>query len=145
MSTESHFREIHESCHRGNICITFDWSEIGCSIPVRAYRCDLCSKHMAVWTSYPRGYFKLTNEQIGDVSRYRFGTKITDYLICGVMPTVTCLIEATRYRAVNVNTFDNVNPPGLAEAATDFESEAVDTHLSIRKRNCTPKIVDIAA
>ena len=45
-------------------------------------------------------------------------------MTCGVIPIVTCLIEATRYAVVNATTFDNVDRSQLVEVATDYDQFA---------------------
>jgi len=89
-------RRIHGSCHCGNIRFTFDWSGGDGKIPVRAFGCDMCTKHRGVWTSNSRGQFDMTVEDESEVSRYRFGTKTADFhvcRVCGVVPIVTCAID----------------------------------------------------
>ena len=143
MTNPASYRRIHGSCHCGNIRITFDWPESGPTIPVRACRCALCTKHSAVWTSHPEGRFELRIADDSRATRYRFGTKTADFhvcLTCGVVPIATCIIEGTRYAVVNVNTFDDVDRAQLVETPRDFESETTDARLARRQRNWTPEL-----
>lgn len=136
------YRRIHGSCHCGNIRVTLDWPDSGPTIPVRACGCALCTKHRAVWTSHPDGRFFLRIADDSRVTRYRFGTKTADFhicLTCGVIPVATCVIEATRYAVVNVNTFDDVDRSQLVEAPRDFEGETTEDRLARRQRSWTPE------
>jgi hypothetical protein len=135
-------RRIDGSCHCGNIRFEFDWPDAGPTIPVRACGCSMCTKHRGVWTSNPRGRFRLRIGDESKVTRYRFGTKTADFHVCttcGVVPIVTCEIEGARYAVVNVNTFDNVDRSQLVESATDFERETTEDRLARRRRNWTPE------
>jgi hypothetical protein len=144
MGTEGS-RQIHGSCHCGNIRFTLAWPAHVMPIAVRACGCSHCLKHRAVWTSHPDARFAL---QIADATRatcYRFGTKTADFHVCatcGVVPIVTCEIDGARYAVVNVNTFDDCDRSQLVESSTDFEGEALGHRLARRRRNWTPEAVD---
>lgn len=134
-------RQIHGSCHCGNISFTFDWPDSGGFIPVRACGCTFCQKHQGVWTSHPEGLVKLSVDDPSRVQRYRFGTETADFHICsecGVAPVVTCEIDESHYAVVNVHCFDNVDRAELEESATDFEGETTEDRLARRKRNWAP-------
>ena len=140
-------RQIHGSCHCGNVRVRLDWPHVGPTIPVRACGCGLCTKHRAVWTSHPDGRFLLELADPSQVKKYRFGTRTADFhvcLTCGVMPIATCVIDGTLYAVVNVNTFDNVKPGELVETPTDFEGETTENRLARRRRNWTPGTVGTA-
>jgi hypothetical protein len=138
------YRQIHGSCHCGNIRVTFDWPNSGSAIPVRACGCDLCTKHRAAWTSHPDGRFSLHITDKSWATQYRFGTKTADFHVCqkcGAIPIVTCTIEGIRYAVLNVNTFDNVDRSELIETATNFGGETIENRLARRRRNWTPEAV----
>lgn len=136
---------IHGSCHCGNIRFEFDRPDAGAMIPVRACGCSMCVKHRGVWTSHPRGQFRLRIGNETKVTRYRFGTKTADFHVCstcGVVPIVTCEIDGARYAVVNANTFDNVDRNQLVESIADFEGETAENRLARRRRNWTPEASD---
>lgn len=142
MNETAAYRRIHGSCHCGNIRITLDWPGNPETIPVRACGCSMCRKHRAVWTSNPDGRFTCDIEDESKVSRYRFGTKTADLHTCkncGVAPIVICEMDGRQYAVVNANTFDDVDPAELVEAATDFDGEDTDMRLARRRRNWTPQ------
>ena len=144
MKNQVDFRQIHGSCHCGNVRVRLDWPYKSKAIPVRACGCGLCTKHRAVWTSHPDGRFHIQIDDASQVRRYRFGTRTADFhicLSCGVMPVATCVIDGTLYAVINVNTFDNVDRSELVETATDFEGETPEERLARRRRNWTPGAV----
>jgi hypothetical protein len=139
------FEIIEGSCHCGNLNFTFAWPDYRSPIPVRACGCDLCTKHRAVWTSHPKGRFRLAvaDEQL--LNRYRFGTKTADFHVCracGVMPITTCLIASTRYAVVNVHTFNDMDRARFIGQTTDFEGETTENRLARRERTWTPEAID---
>ena len=135
-------RQIRGSCHCGNIRFDLDWPDPGPAIPVRACGCSFCRKHGGVWTSNPRGRFRLQIADGARVNQYRFGTGSADFHVCascGAVPIVTCTMDGARYAVVNANAFDNVGRSELAQAAADFEGESMDSRLARRRRNWTPE------
>lgn len=136
-------REIRGSCHCGNIRFTLEWPDMG-PIPVRACGCTFCTKHGGLWTSNPRGRFRLQVAAAAKAGPYRFGTRSADFHICaecGVAPIVTCVMDGTRFAVVNANAFDNVDRAELSAVAADFEGEAMEARLARRRRNWTPEAV----
>jgi hypothetical protein len=134
-------RQIHGTCHCGNIRFVFDWPDSGGSIPVRACGCSFCVKHRGVWTSNPKGRVALSVGDPSQVHRYRFGTETADFHICmkcGVAPIVTSEIGGSEYAVVNVNCFDDVDRAELDESATDFDGETTEDRLARRQRNWAP-------
>ena len=135
-------RQIHGSCHCGNIRFTFERPEDGPTIPVRACGCAFCRKHRGVWTSHPGGSFRLAVAEPAKVAVYRFGTRTADFHVCaacGVAPIVTCTLDGARYAVVNANAFDDVDPAELVEARADFEGESTEDRIARRRRNWTPE------
>jgi hypothetical protein len=138
---ETPSRQISASCHCGNIRVTLDWPGSG-TIPARACGCAFCRKHGGMWTSNPRGRFRLHTNNGLRVEPYRFGTKTADFHVCptcGVIPIVTCTLDGIRYAVFNVNTFENIDRSELEIAAADFEGETTEARLARRRRNWTPE------
>ena len=140
MATEApgSVRQIHGSCHCGNIRFVFHWPGAGDSIPVRACGCSFCVKHHGVWTSHPDGRVQLSADDPARVQRYRFGTETADFYVCktcGVAPIVTSDIDGSTYSVVNVNCFDDVDRLELVESTTDFDGETTEDRLARQQRN----------
>ena len=137
-------RQIHGSCHCGNIRYVFHWPGAGGSIPVRSCGCSFCVKHQGAWTSHPDGRVQLSFDDSTLVHRYRFGTETADFHICakcGVAPIATSEIDGSAYAVVNVNCFDDVERAELDASVSDFEGEAADERLSRRQRNWSPLVM----
>ena len=134
-------RLIDGQCHCGNISYRFEWPGEGPRIPVRACRCEFCTKHGGVWTSHSNGRLEVKFGDPSNITPYRFGHKTAVFHICatcGIVPLATCDIDGAHYAVVNVNTFENVEPEEFDREETDFESEPEDERLARRQRNWTP-------
>jgi hypothetical protein len=115
-------------------------------LPVRTCGCSFCSRHRPRYTSDPGGHVTIRVASEASVSRYRFGLRLADFLICR-----TCGVFVAAYepgdpgRAV-------VNLDVLARAAefvappsqfTAYDSEDVATRTARRSRNWTPATLAI--
>lgn len=130
--------QITGKCHCGNVAFTLEWKGEPTGIPARACACSFCRKHGGVWTSDPRSTLEVAVRDAPRVAKYRFGTGTAEFhvcSVCGVVPLVTCQIENHVYAVVNVNTFENVEPSLLRQAAASFDGENVESRLARRKRN----------
>lgn len=129
---------IHGSCHCGNISFALTWDPDPAEIVGRACGCSFCSKHGGVWTSNPAGSLEVRVAEPSLVSRYAFGTKTAEFLVCarcGAVPVVTSRIEGSLYAVVSVNAFDDVPRERVRRTSSDFEGESEAVRLARRKRN----------
>ena len=129
---------IAGSCHCRNIAFTLTWEPDPVKIPVRACSCSFCTKHGGVWTSNPNGALRIVVAQSGLVSRYAFGTRTAEFLVCarcGIVPAVVSRIDDRLYAVVSANAFENVEPALLQRAPASFDGETEAARLERRKRN----------
>jgi len=129
---------IRGKCHCGNISFALIWEPDPAEIPARACGCSFCAKHGGVWTSNPRGALKVAIEDRPRVSRYEFGTRTAQFLVCarcGIVPVVTSRIEDRLYAVVSVNAFEGVAQSLLRRAPANFDGEGTDSRLARRKRS----------
>ena len=135
---------ISGSCHCGNITFKLDWTPEPQEIPARACTCTFCTKHGGVWTSCPTGSLAVSIRAPSSVSRYSFGTKTAEFLVCsacGVVPVVTSRIGGKLYAVVSVNAFQDVAPSLVRRSSATFDTESEDTRLARRARNWIPDVV----
>ena len=129
---------IEGKCHCGNIKFELMWPGDRHEIPARACDCTFCAKHAGVWTSHPDAMLRVSVEADADVSRYEFGTKTARFHVCrrcGVVPLVTCELDARTYAVVNVHAFVNVDAGSLRRVPASFDAEDVATRLNRRSRS----------
>ncbi len=125
-------------CHCANIRFSLDWQPEPTDIPARACTCSFCQKHGGVWTSCPTGFLQVAIAEPASVSRYAFGTKTADFLICsrcGVVPVVTCSLDGRLHAVVSVNAFDGVDQAMLRRSPASFEGETEAVRLDRRRRH----------
>jgi hypothetical protein len=134
---------ITGSCHCGNIAFRLNWTPEPLEIPARACTCSFCQKRGGVWTSCPAGELDISLRDPALVSRYAFGTRTAEFLVCsrcGVVPVVTSRINDHLYAVVSVNAFDNVDAAMIRSAPASFDGEAEEARLARRARNWIAKV-----
>jgi hypothetical protein len=134
---------IHGKCHCGNISFELTWEPDPLEVPARACTCSFCTKHGGVWTSNPNSSLKVSVQQPSSVSRYSFGTRTAEFLVCsrcGIVPVVTSLVENHLYAVVSVNAFEGVEQSLLRRVSASFDGESVGARLAGRKRNWIAKV-----
>ncbi|WP_266156457.1 GFA family protein [Dyella silvatica] len=134
---------IHGKCHCGNISFSLTWEPDPIQIPARACSCSFCVKHGGIWTSHPDGSLKIRVEDPALLSRYTFGTKTAEFLICtrcGVVPVVTSRIDGHLYAVASVHALEGIDPSQLQHGSVDFDGEQEDTRLARRQRGWIAKV-----
>jgi hypothetical protein len=129
---------IKGSCHCRNISFTLTWEPDPAEIPARACTCSFCTRHGGVWTSNPAGSLKITVEDPTRLSKYSFGTRTAEFLVCstcGIVPVALSTIDDHLYAVVSVNAFEGVEPSLLRRASSNFDAETETSRLARRKRN----------
>jgi hypothetical protein len=72
---------LQGACHCGQIEVSFETVLPLNEIEVRACQCSFCRSHGAKTVADPNGSLTISAPS-NAINRYRFGLKITDYLIC---------------------------------------------------------------
>lgn len=122
-------------CHCGAIRVAFETDR---PLTPRACQCGFCRKHNARNVTDPEGsaQFALGSETL----RYRFGTGMTDFLICsrcGVSVGAMVEIEGQTYATLNLNAFDDPRPD-LAAEPVSYEGEGAAAKEDRRRARWTP-------
>ena len=122
-------------CHCGAIRFTFETDN--CLAP-RACQCSYCRRHNARSVSDPDGEAVLT---LGPAAqRYRFGTRSSDFLICGrcgIYVGATADLGDGIYAVLNLNAFDDPRLE-LAGAPMIYDGESVGQRAARRRERWTP-------
>ncbi|WP_192881031.1 MULTISPECIES: GFA family protein [unclassified Photorhabdus] len=129
---------IPGSCHCKNIEFMFNWEPEPLEIPARTCTCSFCTKHSAVWTSYPTGQLRLSIRDQKLLHKYSFETGTAQFYICskcGIVPIVISQINGRDYAVVNVNTFEDVDPALLKYVAAKFTDESEQARLTRRQQH----------
>ncbi|SRR5581483_2033537 len=72
----------HGSCHCGDLSIEYRTDLVPADWPLRECQCKFCRKHAMLSTSDPAGEVVLILRDSAALNRYRFATRVTDFLIC---------------------------------------------------------------
>lgn len=129
------------ACHCGALTVRFYATRPPAELPVRVCGCTFCRKHRPRYTTDPAGRVELVIARPDDVSRYRFGLRLADFLLCRACGVFVAAYEpGAPGRAV-------INLACLTAAAaftaeptafTAYDSEDAATRTARRARAWTP-------
>lgn len=139
---------LEGTCHCGVITIRLETAREPHVLPVRICGCTFCTKHRPRYTSDPDGRVTIAARDEAGVSRYRFGLRLADFLICRSCGVFVAAFEpGSPGRAV-------INLDVLASAAqftapptlfTAYDAEDVATRTARRAKSWTPASFVIGA
>jgi hypothetical protein len=124
------------ACHCGAVSATY---ETGAPVRLRADGCSFCRTRGVKSASDPDGVLALTSTQ--ELTRYRFGHKSADFLICPICGTyVATMMESERgpigvanVAGLNIEEFRN-----LPVTLTSLEGESPEERIARRVSRWTP-------
>jgi hypothetical protein len=96
---------VKGGCHCGNISYVAEFSNELHSYTPRACDCKLCKSHGAAYASDKNGKLLITIKNEAEISRYRQGSRIADFIICkncGVMTAVCYEENGCVYGTINI-------------------------------------------
>lgn len=139
------------SCHCKAIAIELDTVRPPHELPVRVCGCAFCVRHRPRYTTDPAGHVTIRAASEADVTRYRFGLGLADFLLCRICGVFVAAFEpgasAGDGRAVvNLAVLDRASE--LSAEATQFtayDTEDVAERTARRARSWTPATLRIGA
>lgn len=134
---------IEGGCHCGNIGYVLDLPGDDPEVAVRTCSCSFCTIHGGSYISYREASLHAVVKEPSHLSRYRFGTKTADFLVCSrcaAVPFVTSLIDGTLYAVVSVNSFRDLGRWTLHTTATSFDGETTEGRLESRAQTWIPDV-----
>ena len=131
---------IHRGgCHCGALRYELETALALTALPLRACQCSFCRHHGARSTSDPGGAARL--EFKVEPTRYRFGLRTADFLICarcGVYVGATMADGGAQFAIVNANTLDDVAQLTQAVTPMNYDGEDEAARMARRKARWTP-------
>ena len=130
-------------CHCGALRYALDTALPIAKLPLRACQCTFCRHHGALSTSDPAGALRFDVRDASKVTRYRFGLKTADFLICagcGVYVGATIEDEGRRWAIINANTLDDVAQLTQAPEPMNYDGEDEARRQSRRRARWTPLV-----
>jgi len=125
----------HGQCLCGAIHFEFETAR---PLAPRACKCSFCRKHGARTVTDPEGSTALTLGS--ETIRYRFGSRATDFLICGrcgVYVGALAELDGRHYVTLNLNAFDDPRLD-LAAEPVSYEGESGEAKAERRRAAWTP-------
>ncbi|WP_119462177.1 aldehyde-activating protein [Rhodospirillaceae bacterium SYSU D60014] len=135
-------------CHCGNIELVFETELPIDRLPLRACACSFCSSHGARCTSDPQGRVRITIQDTDRLSRYQFGLKAADFLVCktcGVYVGALLTEDDSAWATVNVNAFEPSDGLGRNPVTVTYDAETEEERRARRKKAWTPAVLEFRA
>lgn len=135
------------ACHCGALTVQLDTARAPGELPVRSCGCTFCQKHRPRYTSDPAGRVAIRIASDAAVSRYRFGLRLADFLICR-----TCGVFVAAYEpgpparaVINLEVLSRASELVAAPVQlTVYDTEDVTARSARRAKSWTPATLVIA-
>ena len=130
-------------CHCGNLELTLASPRPPERLPVRACACSFCRGHGARTTSDPDGRVSITVHAPELLSRYRFGMRTAEFLICarcGAYLAAVLTVGGSLYATVNINALDCAARFTQPPLTVTYEAETAAERVARRVANWTPVV-----
>lgn len=134
------------SCHCGNIRVTFETATPPSEVGVRECGCSFCRKHSSRSISGPGSRVTIRIAEPEAVSRYRFGLKTADFLVCrecGVYAVSLLETEEGACATLNLNVLDDASLFTSEPKSVSYDGEAAADREARRRRNWS-RVVDVS-
>lgn len=132
----------HEGgCHCGNIRLTFRTATAPSETELRACQCSFCRKHNSLAASDPNGMLTLRVKNETLLSRYAFGLRTAEYLVCrdcGVYVAAVTTDPVERRAIVIVNALDEREQFTQEPRPTVYDAETRDERIARRQARWMP-------
>lgn len=129
---------IEAHCHCGNLTASFVSDETLASLKPRACACSFCRAHDAKNVSDPDDSISIDVKVPSLLSRYRFGLRTADFLVCvscGVYVVAVIENDGRQWATINLRASPYYDVPATA-VSYDDETEAV--RINRRLQRWTP-------
>ena len=133
-------------CHCGNLEARFESRRRPDELFVRRCACSFCRRHSARYVSDPEGGLRIRVGDPAKLTRYRFGHKTADFLICGhcgVFLGAVMTVDGASSAVINVNSFEESEAFGAEPASFDYDAEDETQRLARRAARWTPVVAFI--
>ena len=128
-------------CHCGALTARYQTDLAPSRWSVRADQCSFCRAHGAAMTSDPAGALEFAATDPARLSRYQFGTRTADFLLCGhcgIFLGGTMTHQGRRFGVLNTRALTPSLPELPSPQAVDFEGETLEARLLRRATRWTP-------
>ena len=131
------------ACHCGAVRWVFR-TELSPSVwTVRACQCGFCRMHVTRCTSDPDGSVELSVADEDALTRYRFGLRTADFLVCarcGVYLGAVSESGGRAYATINLNSMTTPVERVPDPVAVDYDNEDAQRRVERRATRWTPVV-----
>ena len=138
-------RTFEGGCHCGNLTVRFETARPPADFSVRSCQCSFCRRHGTRTIADPAGRMHLTVRDPAQLSRYRFGLKTADFLVCrecGVYVGATYHEGGRSWSLVNAPVLAERDLFGQPATPTDHDAETAPARRARRRSSWTPTTFD---
>ncbi len=131
------------SCHCGEIGFHYHTAQPPDEWGIRACQCSFCRAHGALSTSDPDGRIEFLRSGSGALNRYRFGLRITDFLLCRACGVFIGAVMETPngvFGIINVNALRPQPTTMAAVMPMEYGSESLEQRMSRREKRWSPVV-----
>jgi hypothetical protein len=132
-------------CHCGNLNLRFETAIAPSGFTVRACACSFCRRHATRTVADPAGRLQIAVRDQAKLSRYRFGLRTADFLVCrecGVYLGAIYHEAGGAYGLVNTWALAAREAFGQPATPTDHDAETEPARRARRRATWTPTIFD---
>lgn len=107
-------------CHCGNISYIAEFPNVPAAYNPRLCDCKYCSSHGASYASDSKGKLIINIKKENEISKYRQGSRIVDFIICktcGVLTNVVYEENNCIYASINTRSADEYATFGNGQVA----------------------------
>jgi len=138
------------SCHCGNLSVQLDATKGAAELPVRQCGCSFCARHQPRYTSDPQGRVTVRVADEAQLSRYRFGLGLADFLLCRSCGVFVAAFEpgeseVSGRAVVNLNVLTRAALFTAEPVRTDYDAEDAAARRARRARAWTPAVLKVLA
>ena len=129
-------------CHCGNLSVSFETEKTPATLGVRSCKCSFCGPRSARSASDNAGRVSIRVKDEAALSRYRFGEKTADFLVCrtcgAYMGATFADDDGRAYATLNSRFFENADEFPAIGAHVSYAAEDAAAKRARRRRLWTP-------
>ena len=129
-------------CHCGAVTVELETESDPAEIEVRECQCSFCRAHGAVSASDPNGRIRYIEHELGAITRYQFGTKSCDFILCrhcGVYMGATMADDETPgYSTTQIKHYEDKALFTKQARHPDYDDEPLESRQTRRRKTWTP-------
>lgn len=128
-------------CHCGNIELGFESATPPSQVRVRECDCSFCRKHGVRSIADPEASVSIRIRDREAVTRYRFGLKTADFIVCrecGVYVAAVLETGDGRFATTNLNILENEGAFTRKPLTVSYEGETAEQRQARRRSKWSP-------